>query len=64
VVYAYDQSVERAAVLSKSAEDVDERHCLYERAAQYDDDDIKIVHLQKTADALVRSSLLRKHECF
>jgi len=37
----------------KSVEDKDERECLYERASQYGDENIKIVRLQKTADPLV-----------
>jgi len=56
VVYAYDKSVQHDAVLSKSAEDKDERQYLYERASQYGDENIKIVRLQKTADPLVRFS--------
>ena len=55
LVYAYDQSVQRDTVLSKSFDDKDERQYLYERASQYGDENIKIVRLQKTADPLVCS---------
>jgi len=58
LVYAYDQSVQHDTVLNKSVEDKDERQYLYERASQYGDDNIKIVRLQKTADALVCSSVI------
>jgi len=53
LVYAYDQSVRRDTILSKSIEDKDERQYLYERASEYGDENIKIVRLQKTGDPLV-----------
>ena len=56
MVYAYDQSVQHGMVLNMTVEDKDERQYLYERASQYGDENIKIVRLQKTADALVRLS--------
>ena len=56
MVYAYDQSVQHGMVLNMTVEDKDERQYLYERASQYGDENIKIVRLQKTADALVRFS--------
>ena len=45
LVYAYDQSVQRDTVLSKSFDDKDERQYLYERASQYGDETVSYTHL-------------------
>ncbi len=49
----HDKVAVQKSVPAKTTTADDEREYLYERASQYNEDSIKIVRLQKTADPLV-----------
>ena len=50
---SHDKICKQKSKPATTTNEDDEREYLYERASQYNEDSIKIVRLQKTADPLV-----------